>query len=388
MTIGFLTYSEGCNDDVNKIVWSALGWDPDANVSDILRQYSRYFISDRFADGFAQGLLALERNWAGPLLTNSGVDSTLQQFQEMERAATPSERANWRFQQALYRAYYDAYTRKRLQYETQLEADAMGKLRQARKVGATVAMDEAEHILDRGSTPQVATDLRARIFELAEALFQIIRMQLSVPRYQAISVDRGANLDTLDVPLNNRMWLKERFAELRKTSVESQRLRGIEQILNWTDPGPGGFYDDLGNPTRQPHLVQEPGLLKDPGFLEHALVGFGPRGNNRTSWWDHAETLYDTPLRMRYPGLDRHAEYKIRVVYAGDSPRKKIRLAAGDNIEIHPYMEKPVPFRPIEFDIPQRATASGELLLTWTVEPGQGGNGRGNQVAEVLLIRK
>src|SRR5205814_3789010 len=26
-TIGFLTYSEGCNDDVNKIVWSALGWD-------------------------------------------------------------------------------------------------------------------------------------------------------------------------------------------------------------------------------------------------------------------------------------------------------------------------------------------------------------------------
>ena len=25
---GFLTYSEGCNDDVNKAVWSALGWDP------------------------------------------------------------------------------------------------------------------------------------------------------------------------------------------------------------------------------------------------------------------------------------------------------------------------------------------------------------------------
>ncbi len=27
-TIGFITYSEGCNDDVNKIIWSALGWDP------------------------------------------------------------------------------------------------------------------------------------------------------------------------------------------------------------------------------------------------------------------------------------------------------------------------------------------------------------------------
>src|SRR5207245_4512965 len=27
-TIGFLTYSEGCNDDVNKTGWSALGWNP------------------------------------------------------------------------------------------------------------------------------------------------------------------------------------------------------------------------------------------------------------------------------------------------------------------------------------------------------------------------
>ena len=32
-TIGFITYSEGCNDDVNKIVWSALGWDPGADVA-------------------------------------------------------------------------------------------------------------------------------------------------------------------------------------------------------------------------------------------------------------------------------------------------------------------------------------------------------------------
>ena len=30
-TIGFITYSEGCNDDVNKIVWSGLGWDPEAD---------------------------------------------------------------------------------------------------------------------------------------------------------------------------------------------------------------------------------------------------------------------------------------------------------------------------------------------------------------------
>ena len=45
-TIGFITYSEGCNDDVNKIVWSGLGWDPETPVAEILWQYSRYFIGD------------------------------------------------------------------------------------------------------------------------------------------------------------------------------------------------------------------------------------------------------------------------------------------------------------------------------------------------------
>ena len=65
--IGFLTYSEGVNDDVNKFVWSGLGWNPETPVIDILRDFGRYFIGEQLADGFAQGLLALERNWLGPL---------------------------------------------------------------------------------------------------------------------------------------------------------------------------------------------------------------------------------------------------------------------------------------------------------------------------------
>ena len=44
--IGFLTYSEGVNDDVNKFVWSGLGWNPDEPVIDILREFSRYFIGE------------------------------------------------------------------------------------------------------------------------------------------------------------------------------------------------------------------------------------------------------------------------------------------------------------------------------------------------------
>jgi hypothetical protein len=255
-------------------------------------------------------------------------------------------------------------------------------------------MDAAQAVLDRSLTQPVARWARARVFEMAEALFQSIRMQLSVARYKAIASERGANLDMIDLPLNNRGWLTAQFAEIRKTADERERLRQIDALVNWTNPGPGGFYDDLGNLSRQPHLVRGPGFDKDPAYFDSSLVGFAIRNlggsllNDPRSWWNHAESLYDAPLEMHYSGLDPSAEYKIRVVYAGDSTRPKIRLVANDKTEIHPLIARPVPFRPLEFDIPREATAKGELRLQWFREPGLGDAGRGMQVAEVWLIRK
>jgi hypothetical protein len=387
-TIGSITYSEGCNDDLNKMLWSALGWNPDANVLDILRDYARYFIGYRQAESFAQGLLGLERNWRGPLGVNQSVYETLAQFQRMEREASPAILTNWRFQQSLYRAYYDAYTRARLLQEAQAEQRAMSELRNAKSVGSLAAMSRAEEQIGQIAVGAPASEWRARVFELGEALFQSIRMQLSVPRYKAISVDRGANLDTIDVPLNNRMWLKRNLADLRLKDDEPERLQGLDRILNWEDPGPGGFYDDLGNPARQPHLVRGKDYATDPAFLESPLTGFSYRAESRSSWWTHAESLNEAPLRMRYQGLDRSARYRIRVVYGGDSPNVKIRLVANGSLEIHPLIAKPSRVVPVEFDLPQEATQGGELNLSWFREPGLGGNGRGCQVSEVWLIRK
>ena len=105
------------------------------------------------------------------------------------------------------------------------------------------------------------------------------------------------------------------------------------------------------------------------------------------SWINSAESLYDAPLEMRYSDLDPTARYKLRVVYAGDMPEMKIRLDANGDTEIHPFITKPKPVEPIEFDIPHAATQSGQLHLAWRREPGLGRNGRGCQVAEAWLIR-
>jgi hypothetical protein len=385
----FITYSEGPNDDVNKFVWSGLGWDPKADVLQILREYSRYFIGDRYTDSFAQGLLALERNWRGPLASNPSVDTTLEQFQAMERAASPRDLLNWRFQQALYRAYYDAHVRARLLHETAIERRALDRLRHVRRGQSQHALADAGRILD-GAHERPAPEWRLRVYALAEALFQSIRAQLSVERYRAIAVGRGATLDSFETPLNNAAWLRARFDEAAALEKEDERLAAIDRIVRWTDPGPGGYYDDLGNPAQQPHLERGLPYDEDPQRFKSALTGFGYRPDWRLSWMTHAESFWDTPLKMRYTDLDPSAEYRLRIVYAGDvfSMNAQLRLVANDRHEIHAPLQKPSPIAPLEFDVPIEATRNGELTLTFSAPPGIGSAGRGNQIAEVWLMRK
>jgi hypothetical protein len=384
-TVGFITYSEGCNDDVNKAVWSALGWDPDADVVEVLRQYARLYLGGNVSEPFAQALLALERNWHGPLLTNTGVETTLHQLQDMERDATPKLRQNWRFQQALYRAYYDAYLRDRLIQETALQVRAYETLRAAPHLGSDLAMRRASATLQECLTEPVGLDRRARVFELGEALFQSVRMQLSVTKYRAIAAERGANLDTIDTPLNDRLWLEGQFTQVRALPTEPERVRALLALVNRTDPGPDGFYDALGDPAQSRHLVRDPSTTADPMFVRAPFQGFALRADWPVAWRRYAQTFYDAPLRMAYDGLDPKARYRVRVVYSGDSPRARMRLEA-DGAEVHPYLAKPNPVKPVEFPIPAPATADGRLTLTFTQEPGRGGNGRGCQVAEVWLL--
>jgi hypothetical protein len=408
--IGAISYSEGVNDDVNKMLWSVLGWDPKADVKQFLREFARYFIGSRMEEQVAEGLLSLEKNWRGPLISNTSVDTTLAQFRQMEKEASPRDLLNWRFQQMLFRGYFDSYVRKRLIYETDLENQALERLRAAGAMGSMVAMREAERTLDCAVTAPVASDLHGRMNELAEALYQSIGAQLSVDKYKALAVSRGASLDTADVPLNSRHWLESQFAALRKLSSEADRLAGIEAILNRANPGPGGFYDDLGNPAAQPHLELGPSYAEDPDYFvapksNYLVFGGGVNGRRSveallpegaaaflrypTAWWSFAEARWNGAISMRYRDLDPNCAYRLKVVYVSRSSREaRIKLVANDAMEIHPYLKKPPQFSVMEFDIPREATASGELRLRWTGDPEVGGPGNGPMIAEVFLMRK
>jgi hypothetical protein len=390
---GFVTYSEGVNDDVNKFIWSALGWSSQASPAETLRQYARYFVgNDGFrADALARGISALEKNWTGRLPTNDGVDATLRQIEQMQKAGSPALAANWRFEEILYRAYTDAYERHRLIAETAQEHRALASLAEAGSTGSLKAMENAKRALAPDPTETEALQpWRSTIETLAGQLFQNIGLQLSVKKYGASAIGRGASLDTVDVSLNDRAWLEREFSKIRAMNEESDRLKAIAIIVHWQDPGPNGFYDDLGDPSHEPHLVRGPGYPSDPALILSAQDGIAdqtPDQGWRMSQLSYAGALYDRPLELRYTGLDATANYELRIVYAGEDSTTPMTLTANDRFAIHgPRLRKSNP-ETVEFQVPRAATRGGTLDLKWTRPKELGGGGRGLQVAEVWLLR-
>lgn len=385
-TDGFLTYSDGAHDDVNKAVWSQLGWDPTRDVRETLIQYARFFFGSgptpETPELAADAILGLEDNFRGSLAHNGSVVGVLKMWQMLAKAA-PAFMKSWRFRMHLFRAHYDAYTRARLLHETQLEEQAMAALGRARDVGAEKAMDQALAVLGSNKDAPFMPKWLDEIWALARDLFEAIGLQTSVDRFGASGYERGAVMDFIDRPLNNRWWLEDEFAKIRKLDGEAAKLARLEVIRTWEDPGPGSFYDDIGHVGKSPHVVHEEGANTDPEQLRHdsyshSWVDNG-KSRRRLSWLHHMRW----PAGLRYEAVDPSAEYLVRLTGNG-KPRLR---ADGEPLTPSKTSRKIGEFK--EYPVPKKLTADGKLTLTFDAIDESHLNWRQHShVAEVWLLRR
>ena len=200
---GFIAYSEGIHDDVNKIAWSGRAWDGEADLRGLLVDYSRFFFGSDAAERAADGILALEQNWQGPLCHNGAVEGTLRLFQRLEREH-PELTESWRWNLLTLRAHYDAYVRRRLLVENDAERRAMVSLVYADEIGVNTAIDHALFILHKAQESP-APELRQRILDLCDTLWEQIGFQTSVELHRARGPERGAVRDFVDLPCERRL---------------------------------------------------------------------------------------------------------------------------------------------------------------------------------------
>lgn len=377
---GFISYSDGVHDDINKTVFSALGWDPGLAVRDILIDYARVYFQPTIAVEAADAILALERNWHGSLVDNGAVEPTLLAWRELERKA-PQLAGNWRWQMCLLRANYDAYVRRRLIREGRLESEANRILADA--ADPEIAMTAAMQVLNRAVDQPESPEVRARIVDLCERLFRAIGLQTSVPKYHAIGAERGAVLDFVDYPLNNRWWLEDEFKNVRALPSDEEKRRRLREIAMWENPGPGSFYDNPGNLSKSPHVVRadisaaSPSSISEPG----TMFWWWDQGMSRArlSW---QVTMW--PIAMVYEGLPADGRYVVQSTGYGQA------LLRINGERVTPSFDGREIGQKKEFPVDSEFSKGGRLVLTWDRPADEGNlNWRNrSRLAEVWLLKR
>jgi hypothetical protein len=319
------------------------------------------------------------------------------QWQDIEQKSDEKVRMNFRYQMGLIRAYFDAYTQKRLVYETYLEQKALDQLASYDEIGIAQAAALCKSTLAEAWEKPINSEYKLRCIALADDLFESIGAQLTVEKHGAMG-GRGNFIDNIDNPLNNVAWIYSQLSKVDKTSSEEEQEEIISGILRRNDPGPGGFYDNFGNPSAWERVLFDYDLAKDPGNLRTPRVSFGVGLKGKewvheitasgfegdaapVSWMNQVTALYDQELKIKYDNLNPNDDYIIKVAYTGRF-RSRMKMTA-DDITVHDFIQTGV--QPIyEFSIPRKALEDGEVVFSWTCGEAE----RGAQVSEIWIIKQ
>ncbi len=371
LTDGFISYSDGAQDDMNKIIWSRRGWNSNEAITTIVDQYVRFFFGTRPDDHVTEAILGLENNWKGPVEANGGIEMTFMRWQQLEKSY-PQLQKNWRWQMLVLRAYYDTYVRRRKIYEQDLEKEANIILSQADKKGSDAAMQQALEKVNQADTNPISPELRKKIVDYCEALFQSIGLQTSVEKYGAENAQRGCVLDLVDYPLNNRWWLNDEFEKIKQMSSEQEKLARLEIIYTWENPGKDSYYDNISNVSQSPNVKTTNWYVYD------------------VSWWDNGksrkrlstQTSKRTP-ELVYENLDPQGRYIIRIAGEGDA------LLRVDGQRVSPilYNKKMEEFK--EFLINQKFVSDGRLEVSFDIPEESHLNWRQHsKICDIWLLKQ
>jgi hypothetical protein len=396
-------YTEGIYDDVQKVLWAQWLWNPHLSAPEAHDAYCRWAFGPAVAPAMAGVLQALERHWDGPLPAQPALDATAEQADAAAPAVAERLRdGNWRLTYATWRTRADQLVRQKLDASQALYERLQSQLlplltrEPAGPSPATepgwleAALRDALRLLDAGreADERAAAPLKDALRRLDDRLLDEAGV-------------RAPGTGHADLDLGHAAWDRARLeAALAavKEGAAARALALVRDVVAYEDPGPGGCYDDLGHPARQPHLrfghrvarycnVAVPPELAEQRPLPWAVPIYDPA--NRPSQNSFAFTYNGEPgVRLAYTGLDPRAAYRVRLTYCVPRtwPRRfamRQRLEAS-GLPVHGECEVPeYTAEQVECDLPPEATAAGVLDLQFHAAPGS----MGTAVSEVWLLR-
>lgn len=387
-TIGSITYSEGINDDVNKFIWAMQDWDPKTAVYDTLKEYSSLFISSEYADDITQAIMLLEENWEGPILVNPNITRTNMIWNSIENKLTDAK-DNYRLKLCLLRASYDAYIKRRLIYETEMEEQVLDILQKNLDDNLAIGVKESLKIIDDTKNSIVGQDLRIKCYKLSDELFELIGAQFSVKKHDAIKWQRGAFMDDLERQLNDFEWLEDELLKYDGKKVSVQNIIDTKYGIG------NGYYDNLGTFNGMKRISNKLDWKKDTGYRTSPLAGFATPLTHREiegietgpiplSWISNMCAYTTNKVKLKYENLCPDSAYLLKVKYMGyqyGQRRSTLNLTANDNYVVHDFIDIKSKSILNEYVIPAEIIRDGVLEMAWESPDGY----QGPSVAEIWM---
>ena len=218
---------------------------------------------------------------------------------------------------------------------------------QAKTIGADKAIEEALQHINKADTAPVAQDLKEIVFDYGEKLFQSIGAQSSVEKYQASGAERGAVLDFIDYPLNNRWWLEDEFKKIAAFKSETEKLERLEFIKNYEYAGEGSFYDNISSADAM-HVTSNTNDAID--FLWE---------NDGLSRKRLSTQLFQFSHTLEYNELESNSDYLIRVSGYGEA----LLRANGQRLQPTKYKKDFEEFK--EFPLSKDLIKDGKLKISF-----------------------
>ncbi|MDZ7606458.1 MAG: hypothetical protein U5K79_12925 [Cyclobacteriaceae bacterium] len=396
--IGDITHSSGHHDHFNQWMWQRLLWAPRTSVEDVVDEYCRTWFGKEAAPFMAQAIFQLEENLEEipglPLPEKVGI---LNYYNLVKKAGEvmPSllMENNWLWRMFMQKGALDRYIQlsviQQMDIRQKIEYEVTTILQTGMKDNQ---IQDLIKILEIG--PPETGEMKA-LREEAERLGEESNTYFG---------DRNDGIFNLKHDFIGLGWLKRQLERAEAASPKN-RQELLTMIVDYENPGAGGYYDNFGTANPAPNAVF--GYPYDHGQpYVAAMLSESNKPSQRSMHFTQDESQGVT---IEYLDLDPKASYKIRftLVRPWYQERYAMRMNQhsetiyADDIPLVENLEVPLHMSDFfTFDIPAKATKDGTLTIRFekardvangdrvAVEQWRNSGGWGTIVSEAWLMKK
>jgi len=392
---GDITHSSGHHDHFNQWMWQRLLWSPRMTVDQVLNEYCKTWFGKEVTPLMAKAILQLEKNIEEtegvPLDKKTGIENY---YNLVKEAGTkiPDEimEKDWLWRMYMQKGALDKYVKLNVIQQKEFQIEIENDVRRLLSGNKQIKL---ENILAKFGQFEETDEMRILRKE-AE--------QLGTESNHIFGV-RNDGFFNLEHDYIGLGWLKRQLTRaLDANKKNSKEL--LEMIIDYENPGEGGYYDNLGTANSAPNVVN--GYPYDHGQpYVSKMLSEGNRPAQRSMHFTQNE---DHGVTLLYRDLDPKASYSIRFTFVrpwyqsryADRMNQKSQKIYADELVLTEDVELPLQMSDFfTYDIPKTATKDGELTIKLerasdvaqgdhiSIEQWRNSGGWGTLVSEVWLIK-